>query len=830
MKKQRIKAFTLVELLIVVTIIAILVTIWTMSFFSYMKDANDSKRTTDIQTIKIHLDNYRRNHSFLYPTVWFTGSTKIMNWSTEMANQWPFDEFMAWKVDLVKVPLDPLAKKPYLYSVSADRLTYQVTATLESKENIISFEPSFNKAYAADDYQLIAYVEGNFIPTNKNLLPWLLYSTWNVSTFNINTAANIAKVIVNWQSQNMAYDMNWSIVAKWTSLNNVLASVSLVENSSLSTSWKSCTWILNPSTTFYNWENDISYMSWTSINSQIWWKYKTCDWSTWNMKPTSDYYYNCTNIWDWAKFDLTCKWLWCDTWYTARTDWVPWCKLSTPAPVLSNPINWGYNIPINWLLSWNTVKWTNISYKVYLAASPAWLTTVLSTQSWTTYSFSNLAYSTTYTWKVEACENSICTPSNIYTFSTVMSAWWAWTPVAATDPAVRNCEAWNIVCTADDVVISYIWTSWTPLDWTKDNFWLSARNWNNFYWNEKVLQYKIQNNSDWRAKFKVKLAKTWSTLAYIRHANSSFDDSDSATVIDIWSEAIAKNLFWTYWNWCIYNSTSWQYEIIWKSSCFITINARSDSFFDTTSSIIWNFAIINMDPLSTWSSTAYTTSTPLYMSASWYNAAPLVMNWLSHSQQELEPSLDISSWNFWSSTRIWSNSYWYWKWLTYRIVNSNTSDSYFKMWFSWTWTDFIWALWIPDDYYFSTILKANSTLAEDDINNFTWSKSIDLQSNWIWNVFWRNDTCTTSPSWIWIWQWFKVSANNSCDVTIYYRADIDQPYRNKNIFSIILLNQPIYNKDYGIPDKILKANTAWWMTDCTFAWVSLFNWFCYFSN
>jgi prepilin-type N-terminal cleavage/methylation domain-containing protein len=66
-KTKNKKAFSLVELVVVITILTILAGIGSMSFFSYLKDGNDAKRITDIQSIKIQLDNYRRNHGYLYP-------------------------------------------------------------------------------------------------------------------------------------------------------------------------------------------------------------------------------------------------------------------------------------------------------------------------------------------------------------------------------------------------------------------------------------------------------------------------------------------------------------------------------------------------------------------------------------------------------------------------------------------------------------------------------------------------------------------------------------------------------------------------------------------
>lgn len=805
------KWFTLIELVVVIWILVVLSTIWIYSFFWYIKDANDTKRITDIQSIKISLDNYRRNHSLLYPTTeWWSTTIQIMSWSEIIANQSNFSEFLAWKVLLTKVPTDPKTKKPYLYSISRDRTSYQITATLENQNNLISYNPIINQTYA-DTLNLTAYVEWSFIPRDKYVLPWLLYATWAIS-FDISLQENLAKVILNWQSLNMAYDMEWNIISNWITLSWVLDSVSITENSDTTPNYLSCSWVLNTTYTYYNWENDVLYMPWTALNTQIWWKYKTCDWTTWEMKPTTDYYYNCANIWVWAIFDSICKWTWCATWYVPKTDGTAWCKLDLLAPQLATPTNWAYNLPLSWILSWYPVSWTNVTYEVYLWASgntPALKTTTSSTS----YNYTWLTYSTTYNWYVKSCENSICTQSVTYTFSTTADPTWVIWGSTPVDPVVSNCESWLITCTANNVVISYIWTTWTPLDWVDWNFWTSPRITDKFYGWEKTLQYKITNNSDWRAKFKIKLAKTWTTLDFINSANASFDDSNINTTIDLWWEQIANNLFWRAWNWCIYNSETWWYDVIWKTVCFITFHARADSFVSATTQTIWQFEVTNIDSLSTWS-TSYTTPTDLKLKSSWFTSTALTMNMTWSWQQTLEPSLDILTDDFGTSTRIWWiwwQAYWYRKSLTYTLSNSDSQDAFFKIWFSWLNTTYIDAFWNIKSYSFPTTVIDTNWWNPDDINTFTWTNLVlDWWSNWVWNIIWKNNTCISSPIWTDIWKWYIVPKSSNCNITIYYRWDTAFPFYNKNVFSLILLNQTITDKVYTY-NKTLKARAEWWM-------------------
>ncbi|MDD5769563.1 MAG: type II secretion system protein [Candidatus Gracilibacteria bacterium] len=828
------KAFTLVELLVVITIIGIISTIGIINFFGYVGDANDTKRITDIQSIKISLDNYKRNHSLLYPiNNSGSGITNIMTGTEILAYESQFDDNLAGQVLLTKTPLDPQTKLPYLYSVSKDRTSYQITATLENKNNLVSYSPIILKTYAGDDSVLVAYVEGNFIPQNKNILPGLLYAVNTLVTpnFDISNSVNLSKVILNGQSYNLAYDMNGITQANGTNLSTILTDVQVVQqgqNTQISNKNISCSGVLNTSRIYYNGENDMLALTGTTLNSQIGWKYKTCDGNTGNMVPAGDFYYNCANIGLGAVFDNTCKWTGCSSGYTQKTDGNPGCKLNLSAPRLVTPVNGASNSPISGVFSWYPVSGTNVNYKLYLGKAGETLTQTGGLITNTSYNYNNLAYSTTYNWYIEACEgtSTTCVQSTVYIFSTINDS----TVAVINDPAVKNCENGSVVCTANDVVISYVGTSGTPTDGKDGDFGVSTRITDSFFGGEKILQYKIQNNSDGRAKFKVYLSKAGDTLAERKHANSGFDDSDPLSAIDLGGEAIANNLIWKYGNGCIYNSITGGYEVVGKTTCFITFNARADSSISETSSVVGKFKIINIDSLSTWTSTAYTTDTNLKLKSSGFNSPILTLSNILQSKQAAEPSSDTTTDNFGSSTITSSGANTgFWKSLTYRITNSSTQNSFFKLGFSGLNTTYVGALGNSENYSFSSVVLDNSTGNEDDPNTFSGSKTLDLQSNGVGNVIWKNNNCQNTPIGTNIGKGFIVPKNSNCDIVVYYRGDKLQPFHNKNIFSITLLNQTIADKTYTY-DKTIKANSVGWLNNCIFDGNNKFSGSCYFAD
>ena len=66
MNIQKQKAFTLVELIVVITILAILWTIAFMSFQWYSKDARDSVRASDVSRLTTSFELYNVS-SWIYP-------------------------------------------------------------------------------------------------------------------------------------------------------------------------------------------------------------------------------------------------------------------------------------------------------------------------------------------------------------------------------------------------------------------------------------------------------------------------------------------------------------------------------------------------------------------------------------------------------------------------------------------------------------------------------------------------------------------------------------------------------------------------------------------
>ena len=168
MFKQK-HAFTLVELIVVITILAIL---WTISFISlqwYSETARNSVRVSDVSTMKTSLELFHLD-AWKYPTTtwWYTVS---YSW-TEVWSQWTFWSSTTNNVDrLDDIPSDPLTQKEYTYSTTKNKQEYQISWITEWDEIVLN-NTLLNQTNAWE-IKTNALVKWNY--------NWVLFktSTWN---------------------------------------------------------------------------------------------------------------------------------------------------------------------------------------------------------------------------------------------------------------------------------------------------------------------------------------------------------------------------------------------------------------------------------------------------------------------------------------------------------------------------------------------------------------------------------------------------------------------------------------------------------------------------
>ncbi len=178
----RTSGFTLVELIVVITILAIL---WAIAFISlqwYSTDARDSTRISDISIMRTSLELYNLE-AWKYPN-----PTNYVNIDYSWAivwNQWTFWESVFANVTkLDKIPLDPITNKEYTYSTTSNKYEFQIWGIMEGETISMNNEKwIMNNNVNAADIIATAYVWGTY--------NWILTKTYSGTNCNVLSVPSI---------------------------------------------------------------------------------------------------------------------------------------------------------------------------------------------------------------------------------------------------------------------------------------------------------------------------------------------------------------------------------------------------------------------------------------------------------------------------------------------------------------------------------------------------------------------------------------------------------------------------------------------------------------
>ncbi len=147
------KWFTLVELIVVITILAILGTIAFLSFQWYASSARDSVRVSDMDSIAKWLTLYNiKTGSCPTPA----SSIELMASGAHIGYQWYMSSQIFSNINFsANSGTDPLDGKNYTYTVNQNATKFEILGLLENSESIAYDIPGINTAYAASYIQRI---------------------------------------------------------------------------------------------------------------------------------------------------------------------------------------------------------------------------------------------------------------------------------------------------------------------------------------------------------------------------------------------------------------------------------------------------------------------------------------------------------------------------------------------------------------------------------------------------------------------------------------------------------------------------------------------------
>lgn len=216
------KAFTLVELVVIVTILIVLATIWIINYLGYSSQARDSLRLTDLWNIKKSIDMYEANNSKL-PDI--SEPFSVLSWTQILFNQWVFwtgtVATLKWFIN--EVPKDPITWIPYSYSLANNKVEYELGWLLENEK--MSYFPIEQANADAEQIFAQSIIKWNynwkFVKTISNDGIIVLASpSITINTDDINQIQDIASqnlfvydrfYNLPQNFQDSKYSVNWSI-------------------------------------------------------------------------------------------------------------------------------------------------------------------------------------------------------------------------------------------------------------------------------------------------------------------------------------------------------------------------------------------------------------------------------------------------------------------------------------------------------------------------------------------------------------------------------------------------------------------------------------------
>lgn len=221
------KAFSFVELIVSVTILAIISTIWFISYSSYLWDSRDSQRKSDLAQVWSALKVYKQKRWY-YPNPW-NKFDLTYRWAP-IAYQWLFNSDVRLNT-LDKLPLDPKTKTSYLYSITKNAQEYEMAATLENEDSPI------------------AIVNGTYKSVSKTILPGIILAitrpaslTAEIMTWVWDGTTNRNKFIFSEQNHNLAYEFvePFEPVTDWTTIETIISELEWVNKFWQNTDFRNC--------------------------------------------------------------------------------------------------------------------------------------------------------------------------------------------------------------------------------------------------------------------------------------------------------------------------------------------------------------------------------------------------------------------------------------------------------------------------------------------------------------------------------------------------------------------------------------------------------------
>ena len=188
---KKITGFTLVELVVVATILVVLTSIGFYSYVWNLQDSRDSARKADIAKLSSALTLYHQKRG-VFPNP--GSSFNLLNNGVAVASQWKMDKSVPLST-IDSLVYDPKNENSYSYSITTNKQEFQIAGTLENGDN-----PK-------------AILDGNYTSVSVDILPTIMLASDSTTDLEINAAtwagpSNRLLFIFNGWTHNIPYDFD----------------------------------------------------------------------------------------------------------------------------------------------------------------------------------------------------------------------------------------------------------------------------------------------------------------------------------------------------------------------------------------------------------------------------------------------------------------------------------------------------------------------------------------------------------------------------------------------------------------------------------------------
>ena len=221
------KAFTFVELMVVITILAVLWAIWFSSYISSIADTRDSQRKSDFAQVSSALKIYKQKRWY-YSHPWDVMNIQY-DWNT-VALQWKLNINVRLN-SLDKLPSDPETKEPYFYSITKNKQEFELAWTLENTDTPLALMIWNYKS-----------VSKSVLPVLNLAIPTVVWSNIEIKDWEWAWSDNRKLFIYDNQSHNLPYEFvePFSPYSDWTDFDTLQSEVEFTKSYWQNTDFRNC--------------------------------------------------------------------------------------------------------------------------------------------------------------------------------------------------------------------------------------------------------------------------------------------------------------------------------------------------------------------------------------------------------------------------------------------------------------------------------------------------------------------------------------------------------------------------------------------------------------